>query len=667
MSDSIVVKISKINSDDLLENAFFYLTLNASFISDLGLFHGKMGCVLFFAEYTRYTHDEHYEEFANELLDEICEDITKDIPIGLENGLCGIGWGIEYLVQNGFLEGDTDEILEDFDNRIMEYDVLRMSDLSFRQGLAGIAFYVIARLSALRDGKIKSFDSDYLFNLKEALLRAQFSEEDECPSLLLETYLNVIRLENIGLPKILESPVSNLDTNLSSLSLGLENGIAGTLLYSMNKGKVLHNRDTLLSQEKENLVIFDEVCRAANYGIGTYLQTLTKALQKSKWKITVVHLRLYRGKTLFVEKNGRMTHFFIADIKRGMEQADWQKQYKRYYRSVLLLLNPYLIKSEKILFHLNYMRMADLAIALKAKFPLAKILVTVHYTEWSFLLFGDKKKLQEMLSYPEKTENKPICKCVELEKLLLDVCDQVIAIARHSYNDLVHIYGIPPAKILCISHGIEDVYQKLTKDSLLQLRQKYGFDDNEKILVFAGRLDVVKGEEILAKAFVRLMKEYPELRLIVAGDGNYNNILSKISDCWSKITFTGFVDKKTVYQLFSIADIGVLPSLHEEFGYVALEMMMMGLPLVVGGTSGLSELVENGQTGLTIPWDSNDSKDENVSLLVDAISHLLNHPSLLIQYGVNGREKFLERYTFDKFKIAYANMLQQICLKTGSS
>ena len=92
MSDSIVVKISKINSDDLLENAFFYLTLNASFISDLGLFHGKMGCVLFFAEYTRYTHDEHYEEFANELLDEICEDITKDIPIGLENGLCGIGW-----------------------------------------------------------------------------------------------------------------------------------------------------------------------------------------------------------------------------------------------------------------------------------------------------------------------------------------------------------------------------------------------------------------------------------------------------------------------------------------------------------------------------------------------------------------------------------------------
>lgn len=661
MSDDTVVKIPELNSDDLLEDAFLYLTLNASFISDLGLFHGKMGCVLFFAQYARYTHDEHYEEFANELLDEICEDITKDIPIGLEYGLCGIGWGIEYLVQNGFLEGDTDEILEDFDNRIMEYDVLRMSDLSFRQGLAGIAFYVIARLSALRDSERKPFDSDYLCNLGKALLAAKFLDTDECPPLLIETYLNVlngIKPENIRLPGILECSVLDLTKGLSPLLLGLENGIAGALLFRINKKMVLYNSGNLFSREKYNLVIFDEVCRAANYGIGTYLQTLIKALLNSRWKITIVHLRIYRGKTMFVETKDGMTHLFVADIKRGIEQFDWQKQYKRYYRSVLLLLNPYLIKSEKTLFHLNYMRMADLAIALKDKFPLAKIFVTVHYTEWSFKLLGDKRKLQDILANPEKKENQPICKCVELEKQLLDVCDQVIAIAQHSYDDLIHIYGIPSAKIVCIPHGIEDVYRKLTKKSVLVLRRKYGYNDNEKILVFAGRLDVVKGEEILAKAFVRLVKDFPELRLIVAGDGNFNNILSKISDCWSKITFTGFVDKKILYQLFSIADVGVLPALHEEFGYVAIEMMMMELPLIVGGTSGLLELVENTQTGLTIPWNENDSKDENVSQLVNAISYLFNNPSLLTQYGVNGREKFLKRYTFDKFKTAYMNLFQ---------
>lgn len=661
MSDNAVVKIAELNSDDLLEDAFLYLTLNASFISDLGLFHGKMGCVLFFAQYARYTHDEHYEEFANELLDEICEDITKDIPIGLEYGLCGIGWGIEYLVQNGFLEGDTDEILEDFDNRIMEYDVLRMSDLSFRQGLAGIAFYVIARLSALRGSVRKPFDSDYLCNLGKALLAAKFLDTDECPPLLIETYLNVlngIKPENIRLPGILECSVLDLTKDLSSLLLGLENGIAGALLFRINKKMVLYNSGNLFSREKYNLVIFDEVCRAANYGIGTYLQTLIKALLNSRWKITIVHLRIYRGKTMFVETKDGMTHLFVADIKRGIEQFDWQKQYKRYYRSVLLLLNPYLIKSEKTLFHLNYMRMADLAIALKEKFPLAKIFVTVHYTEWSFKLLGDKRKLLDILANPEKKENQPICKCVELEKQLLDVCDQVIAIAQHSYDDLIHIYGIPSAKIVCIPHGIEDVYRKLTKKSVLMLRRKYGYNDNEKILVFAGRLDVVKGEEILAKAFVRLVKDFPELRLIVAGDGNFNNILSKISDCWSKITFTGFVDKKILYQLFSIADVGVLPALHEEFGYVAIEMMMMELPLIVGGTSGLLELVENTQTGLTIPWNENDSKDENVSQLVNAISYLFNNPSLLTQYGVNGREKFLKRYTFDKFKTAYMNLFQ---------
>ena len=53
--------------------------------------------------------------------------------------------------------------------------------------------------------------------------------------------------------------------------------------------------------------------------------------------------------------------------------------------------------------------------------------------------------------------------------------------------------------------------------------------------------------------------------------------------------------------MLSIGDIGVSPSLHEEFGFVALEMMMMKLPLIAGKTTGLSELVKNEKSGLLVP------------------------------------------------------------------
>lgn len=156
---------------DKYHQALAYLTINSSFLGDLGLFHGRMGIVLFFAHYARVTQNKQYEDFAEILLDEIYEEIHWDLPINLENGLCGIGWGIEYLVQNGFMKGNTDEILADIDRKVLEIDPLRISDLSFRRGLAGIIFYVIARLNANRETNKLPFDNAYLESLQKVLHR----------------------------------------------------------------------------------------------------------------------------------------------------------------------------------------------------------------------------------------------------------------------------------------------------------------------------------------------------------------------------------------------------------------------------------------------------------------------------------------------------------------
>lgn len=175
----------------IYEQALVYLTINSSLMKDLGLFHGKMGIILFFSHYACFTPNKHFEDFAECLLDELYEEIHKDLPINLENGLCGIGWGIEYIVQRGFINGNTDDILADIDCKVMEIDPLRLSDLSLRSGLAGIAFYIIARLNTNRVTSTLPFDNTYLMSLQQALVRAEFTPKDEAPADLLVSFNHV--------------------------------------------------------------------------------------------------------------------------------------------------------------------------------------------------------------------------------------------------------------------------------------------------------------------------------------------------------------------------------------------------------------------------------------------------------------------------------------------
>lgn len=647
----VITEKSTTSSKNSFEQALSYLVINSSFVSNIGLFHGKMGLVLFFSFYARYLKNDLYNRFAYDLLDEVYEDIHENVLLNFENGVCGIGWAIEYLIQNGYMEGDTDEILEDIDKRIMEYDVCRISDLSFRSGLAGIVYYVCARLSTLRKNNTLPFDSVFLENLKGVLLNTQFSELDEAPPCLTKTYLNAlkgIKPEKLELPVLLQLSDSQIPDNLRLVPLGLKDGLAGILLQLVINQIQVSETKSIFYQEKKYIVIFNEESRAANYGVGTYIKLLVDALKSDLYEITVIHLRSYKVNSILIEKQNNITQIYIADSKDARYNYDREKQNKRYYRNVLLLLSSYLDDSKKYIFQLNYMGMEKLAVALKAKFLYSQILMTVHYTNWCFTLLGDKDRLWEIMDHPENKENEELFKSIESEKSLLNVCNRIIGISKHSYDDLLNIYKIPEHKLALVPHGLKDSKSHQTKKDGKLLRQKYGFKEKELILIFAGRLDVDKGIEILAESFVELQKVYPQLRLIIAGDGNYNAIFPKLTFGWSKVIFTGFVDKTILYELFSIADIGVLPSFHEEFGYVALEMMMMGLPLVVGRTSGLSELVVNGVSGITVTLNK-EKKEENSFALQTAIKELLDRPLLRKEYARNGRLRFLQNYNFETF------------------
>ena len=115
-----------------------------------GLFHGKMGLAIFYYHLSKVENCKEHENKADELIDSIYETLNSaNVSPDFENGVAGIGWGIEYLTQNGFLEADTDEVLEEVDNRVYKHIVFEENlPIHVGNGLLGYAFYILKRLES---------------------------------------------------------------------------------------------------------------------------------------------------------------------------------------------------------------------------------------------------------------------------------------------------------------------------------------------------------------------------------------------------------------------------------------------------------------------------------------------------------------------------------------
>lgn len=112
-----------------------------------GLLVGNVGVSLFLYQVYRKTGQTEFEETADMMLNNILEKQTMLSSTNFRDGLAGIGWGIEYLLQNNYYEGDSEEILEDVDNVIFKsvYEA-RLPLLGVNEGLCGYLLYLNSRI-----------------------------------------------------------------------------------------------------------------------------------------------------------------------------------------------------------------------------------------------------------------------------------------------------------------------------------------------------------------------------------------------------------------------------------------------------------------------------------------------------------------------------------------
>jgi len=393
---------------------------------------------------------------------------------------------------------------------------------------------------------------------------------------------------------------------------------------------------------KKRLYLFNETSIAMNYGIGTYIDHLISCLQNEDYIVTLVFLDAREKQVKLINEAGCKK--LIIPLINTLNDSELS----RYYRSVVFILKDMLSSNEHSIFHLNYMTNRYLAYWITEILD-TKPVLTVHYTDWSFSLLGNINLLKRLL---KKKEEKYIHECIENDRILLSYCSKIICIARHSYNSLLEIHGEEFRKnVSLIPNALKDCYTKLTINKKNALREKYHIKSATKIIITAGRLEEVKGIGYILKVLKKLIKQYQDIHLFIAGNGNFQKYLIETKGIWTKVSFTGLINKHQLFELYSISDLGILSSIHEEFGLIAIEMMMFALPIVASDTSGLSEIFEDNITALKVPIVKKKGKYTlNTTVLYNKIELLINNPALAAIIGSNARKIFLEKYETKVYK-----------------
>ena len=391
-----------------------------------------------------------------------------------------------------------------------------------------------------------------------------------------------------------------------------------------------------------NLYIINESSRAALYGIGTYIRELTAALRNSHINLCVVNLKSDKPQ-IQKDEEERIRYWHFPEPLREQRTIDAKKQDELYYNNVAYLLQLYIEDSENLIFHLNYNHNIILADNLKKAFD-CKIIMVVHYFNWSLTVYDNLQRLRTILNEEQSDDfSVNIKKSVEEEKSSYTKADHVICLSNYTHEILCRDYNLDVKKISIIPSGLTNVAE--SKSDVIFLRKKWNLPLKEKIVLFVGRMDEVKGLSFLIKAFREVLLVYPQSRLVIAGDGDYKTYTKEAQNICTKITYTGFLDKSQLNEWYCMADVGVIPSLFETFGYVAVEMMMCELSIIATATSGVNEIADDNCAFKVPTIVYPDRVEVGTDFLASKILYLLQHPKDAKQMRKNGKERYLKKYS----------------------
>jgi len=166
----------------------------------------------------------------------------------------------------------------------------------------------------------------------------------------------------------------------------------------------------------------------------------------------------------------------------------------------------------------------------------------------------------------------------------------------------------------------------------------------------------------LIKAFKSLADENNNCRLIVLGSGMPLEYLSEANPHWSKIIFTGNLSNKLVTEFYQLSDVGVIPSLHEQCSFTAIEMRLNRLPILTSAVDGLDEMFTHNYDCLKLDnfLDGSGIRTFDVKDFSDKLRLLLYEKTLAKKVMANSYKVGVNKYTEDVMWKNYENLFDKI-------
>lgn len=210
--------------------------------------------------------------------------------------------------------------------------------------------------------------------------------------------------------------------------------------------------------------------------------------------------------------------------------------------------------------------------------------------------------------------------------------------------------GIPQDRIHIVPTSID--FESCTLPPQGRFRRQWGIPSNARLIIFVGRVNRIKGVDLLVEAFARLTdNKSAYLAIIGPDDGYLSEIKNQVHSLGlvSNVIFTDVLMDEPLWAAYQDADLFVLPCRSDTFPRVILEGAYFGLPIVTTTGCEIADIVDD-QMGKVVPIDANS--------ISSAIDLLLNNKELAREYGSNGREIVMNEYSTSAVSEEIENIYQ---------
>lgn len=246
-----------------------------------------------------------------------------------------------------------------------------------------------------------------------------------------------------------------------------------------------------------------------------------------------------------------------------------------------------------------------------------------------------------------------------IKKHFLNKVSKIITVSENNAKLLKKLYPNHKKKINVIHNGIDLEWwhsqllrfphqeRKEIKENIFQARE------DSLILITIAALHERKGLKYLIEAMPDITAKYPNIKLVILGEGPEENELKKLVESLKLANHIEFLGRrKETPKFLKSSDIFVLPSRREAFGMVNLEAMVTSLPVIATKVGGIPEIIENGKNGLLV-------EPENTSALSGAILKFIKDPELRKKIGEAGYRTVVEKFDAEKMAQEYEKIYNQ--------